>query len=141
MCGWAGQLSTISAIFLPSLTNFLSSSLTHSSNNALSIQLFFCDRYRQGRFLTPAKHLGLADLPMTNICICSSHTSKPSSKGGRFGKEPIRGQDFKFQPIREPYLAHVTRFDREANFWGLVPRARPSMGSRLGPEMTSRDRK
>ena len=31
-----------------------------------------------------------------------------SSTGGRFGKEPIRGQHFKFQPIREPYLAHVT---------------------------------
>ena len=40
-----------------------------------------------------------------------------SSIGGRFSKQPIRGQDFKFQPIREPYLAHVTRFDREVNFW------------------------
>ena len=40
-----------------------------------------------------------------------------SSKGRRFVTQPIRGQHFKFQPIREPYLAHVTRFDREVNFW------------------------
>ena len=31
-----------------------------------------------------------------------------SSTGGRLGKEPIRLQKNFFQPIREPYLAHVT---------------------------------
>ena len=70
-----------------------------------------------------------------------------SSIGVRFGKEPIRAQHFKFQPIREPYLAHVT---------GLT--VRPILGTGTessaehgieagtgndvtGPEMTSLDRK
>ena len=65
---------------------------------------------------------------------------------GRLGKEPIRAQHFKFQPIREPYLAHVTSFTVRlflrsgTEFW-VLGRARSGMGSRLGAEMTSRDRK
>ena len=31
-----------------------------------------------------------------------------SSKGGRFGKEPIRLQQGVSKPIREPHMAHVT---------------------------------
>ena len=36
-------------------------------------------------------------------------TNHLSSTRGRFGKEPIRAQYLKFGPIREPYLAHMTR--------------------------------
>ena len=39
--GWAGQLSIIIAIFLPSFSISLSTSFIHSSNNKESIQLFF----------------------------------------------------------------------------------------------------
>ena len=65
--GWAGQLSTTRATFLPSHSNFRSCSLTHSSKSLLSIQLLFCARYLQGRFHTPLKHLGFFDLPITNM--------------------------------------------------------------------------
>ena len=65
--GWAGQLSMINATFLPSALNFLFTSLIHSSNKTLSIQLFLCDRYLQGSFLMFLKHLGCFALPITNI--------------------------------------------------------------------------
>ena len=65
--GWAGQLSTTRATFLPSRSNFRSFSLTQSSKSWLSIQLLFCARYLQGRFRIPLKHLGFFDLPITNM--------------------------------------------------------------------------
>ena len=46
---------------------------------------------------------------------------KKSSTMGRFGKEPIRAQHFKFQPIREPYLAHVTRLAVRSIFGDWYP--------------------
>ena len=65
--GWAGKLSMIHATLLSSVWNFLFTSLTHSSNKTLSIQLFLCDRYLQGSFLMFLKHLGFFALPITNI--------------------------------------------------------------------------
>ena len=65
--GWAGQLSMINATFLPSAWNFLFTSLIHSSNKTLSIQLFLCDQYLQGSFLIFLKHLWFFALPITNI--------------------------------------------------------------------------
>ena len=64
--GCAGQLSTISATFLPSPSNLLSCSRTHSSKSALSIQLFFWERYLHGKCLTLEKQRGFFDFPMTN---------------------------------------------------------------------------
>ena len=64
--GWAGQLSTISTTFLPSLSNLLSSSLIHSSKRTPSIQLFLCALYLLGIFRTPEKHWSLVDFPITN---------------------------------------------------------------------------
>ena len=64
-CAW--QLSIINAILLFSLRNFLSNSRTHSSNRALSIQIFRCDRYRHGSDLTFLKHQGFLDFPIANI--------------------------------------------------------------------------
>ena len=76
-----------------------------------------------------------------------------SSTGGPLDNEPIRLQKNFFQPIRELHMAHVTSWPRgrfsetgtECNAlhagFGGVGRARSCMGSRLGPEMTSRDRK
>ena len=65
-CGWALQLSMINVIFCLSLSNFRSSSQTHSSNSSDDIQLFNWDRYRPVCF-TPLKHLGFCDFPMTKI--------------------------------------------------------------------------
>ena len=41
--------------------------------------------------------------------ICGGLLDLISSIGGRFRTQPIRGQHFKFQPIRAPYLGHMTR--------------------------------
>ena len=65
--GCAGQLLIINAIFRFSLKTFLSNARTHSSNRALSIQLFYCDLYHHGRDLTFLKHRGFLDFPITNI--------------------------------------------------------------------------
>ena len=73
--GCAGQLSTISAIFLSSNSNFLSSSRTHSSKITLSIQLFDWERFLHGKVLTPLKHRGLADFPITNMGSLSPSAS------------------------------------------------------------------
>lgn len=53
--GCAGQLSIIRTIFLPSTRNFWSSFRTQFSNISLSIQLFFCDVYWQGRYFDVSK--------------------------------------------------------------------------------------
>ena len=63
--GWAKQLSMINA--LSSDWNFLFTSVTHSSNKILSIQLFLCDRYLQESFLMFLKHLGFFALPIKNV--------------------------------------------------------------------------
>ena len=68
---WAGQLSTNRTIFRPSLVKRLSNSQTHSSNNMLSIQLFFWLRYLQGKCFICLKHQGFLDLPITNRGILS----------------------------------------------------------------------
>ena len=75
ICGCAGQLSTISAIFLSSSSNFMSSSRTHSSKIILSIQLFDWERYLHGKVPTPLKHRGLADFPITNMGSLSPSAS------------------------------------------------------------------
>ena len=64
--GWAGQLSTNRTIFHPSLVKRLSTSRTHSSNNMLSIQLFYWLRYRQDKCFICLKHRSFLDLPITN---------------------------------------------------------------------------
>ena len=66
MDGWAGQLSTNRTISRPSLVKRLLTSRTHSSNNMLSIQLFFWLRYRQGKCFICLKHQRFLDLPITN---------------------------------------------------------------------------
>ena len=66
MDGWIGQLSTNRTSFCSSLIKRLSTSWTHSSNNMLSIQLFFWLRYRQGKCFICLKHQGFLDLPVTN---------------------------------------------------------------------------
>ena len=63
----AGQLSISSAIFLPSVGNGHSSLRTHSSNIWLSITLFFCEFYLQGKFFMCLKQRGVSDLPITNM--------------------------------------------------------------------------
>ena len=66
-----------------------------------------------------------------------------SSTGGRYEREPIRGQDFKFQPIREPYLGHMTRSAARPIFGtGTESSAEHGIEARTGndvtgPEMTS----
>ena len=83
MCGWAGQLSITKATLFSSQANFRSSSLTHSSNNTPSVQLFRWLLYRQGRNLTFLKHRGFLAFPLTNIgnfspdSICCCHASEP----------------------------------------------------------------
>ena len=67
--GWAVQLSITNATLRPSNANFLSCSLTHTSNNSESIQMFFCAWYRHGVLLIPSKLWGLFDFPITNIGI------------------------------------------------------------------------
>ena len=71
--GWAMQLSITNATLQPSSANFLSCSLTYSSNNSESIQLLFCARYRHGVLLIPLKKWGLFDFHITNIGIFSPH--------------------------------------------------------------------
>ena len=71
--GWVVQLSITNAALRPSNANFLSYSLTHSSNNSESIQLFFYTRYRYRVFLIPLKQRSLSDFPITNIGIFSPH--------------------------------------------------------------------
>ena len=66
MDGWTGQLSTNRTSFCSSLIKRLSTSWTHSSNNMLSIQLFFWLRYRQGKCFICLKHRGFLDFPITN---------------------------------------------------------------------------
>ena len=46
-------------------------SLTHSSNNTLSIQLFLYDRYLHGKIWMSLTHLGFFALPIKSICSFS----------------------------------------------------------------------
>ena len=50
-----------------SFSNFLSNSLTHSSEISEFSQLFFPPRYWQASFFIPLKQSGFFDLPMANI--------------------------------------------------------------------------
>ena len=70
-----------SAIFLPSIRNVWASLRTHSPNIWLSIQLFFCDLYLQGKFFICLKQRGVLDLRITHReffsnCISHCHSSK-----------------------------------------------------------------
>ena len=91
----------------------------------------------------------LANYQYLEYCYPQEFPKHQSSKGGRFGTQPIRLQHWKFQPIREPYLAHVTGLAVRL-FWGdwfRGIRTRPSaVGHGIeagsgndvtGPEMTS----
>ena len=69
------QLSITNATLRPSNANFLSCSLTQSSNDLEYIQLFFCARYRHGVLLIPLKQQVLFDFPITNIVFFSTRVS------------------------------------------------------------------
>ena len=66
MDGWAGQLLPNRTILHPSLVKRLSTSRTHSSNNMLSIQLFFWLQYRQGKCFRCLKYQAFLELSITN---------------------------------------------------------------------------
>ena len=80
--GCAGQLLINGAIFLPSIRNVWWHLRTCSSNIWLSIQFFFCDLYRHGKFFMCLKQRVVLDLLIANIskffsnCISRWHSGK-----------------------------------------------------------------
>ena len=80
--GCAGQLLINGAIFLPSIRNVWWHLRTCSSNIWLSIQFFFCDLYRHGKFFMCLKQRVVLGLLIANIskffsnCISRWHSGK-----------------------------------------------------------------